>query len=68
LELQSQQCRFCFGVVDPTPYHLEDKKFHFDDLSSSFHILYTNGLNDGLSIGSILEEEGLAPCLYFLTS
>lgn len=53
LDWLNQHCQSRFGVT-PTPYSLVDQ-WHFDDLSTSAsRILFTNGLNDGWSVGSIL--------------
>ena len=59
LEWQTKHCQSRFGI-DPMPYYLVDK-LGFSDLSNSSRILFTNGLNDGWSVGSILSDEGLAP-------
>jgi hypothetical protein len=64
VEWLTQYCQSRFGV-EPMPHYLVDK-FHFDDLSSSSRILFTNGMNDGWSVGSILDDEGLAPSIAVL--
>jgi len=54
LEWLTEHCQMRYNV-SPTPTHLVDK-FHFDDLSQSTRILFTNGLNDGWSLSSILSS------------
>lgn len=52
----TDHCQYRFGL-DPTPTRLVDK-WHFDDLvaHNASRILFTNGLNDGWSVDSILES------------
>jgi hypothetical protein len=50
----NKHCQRRFGVT-PEPYRLV-KAWHFDDLvgsTNASHILFTNGLNDGWSVGAI---------------
>jgi hypothetical protein len=53
LDWLNRHCQSRFGVT-PTPHSLVDQ-WHFDDLANTAsRILFTNGLNDGWSVGSIL--------------
>ena len=56
LEWVTDHCKHRFGIV-PQPYRLVDL-WGFDDLvkKGASRILFTNGLNDGWSISSILED------------
>ena len=56
LEWVTAHCQHRFGIV-PQPYRLVDL-WGFDDLvkMGASRILFTNGLNDGWSISSILED------------
>jgi Serine carboxypeptidase S28 len=53
----NQHCQQRFGVT-PEPYRLV-KEWHFDDFvgsTNASHILFTNGLNDGWSVGAIMQN------------
>ena len=57
LDWLNDHCRKRFGFT-PRPYELANK-WHIDDLvnkTNASHILFTNGLNDGWSVGGILES------------
>ena len=60
LKWQTHYCESRFEGVELKPYYLVDK-FHFNDLSRASRILFANGLNDGWSVGSILDDGGYAP-------
>ena len=56
LEALTEHCQSRFGV-DPTPTRMVDK-WHFDDLvgQGASRFIFTNGLNDGWSADSILDN------------
>ena len=55
LDWLTQHCQSRFGL-NPTPTRLVDM-WHFDDLPNrSSHIIFTNGLNDGWSTCSIVDN------------
>lgn len=54
LDWLNRHCQSRFGV-SPEPHSLVDQ-WHFDDLRNVSRILFTNGLNDGWSMGSILSN------------
>jgi hypothetical protein len=54
LDWLNRHCQSRFGV-SPEPHSLVDQ-WHFDDLRNVSRILFTNGLNDGWSKGSILSN------------
>ena len=58
LEALTSHCQSRFGV-DPAPTRMLDQ-WHFDDLvgQNATRILFTNGLNDGWSADSILDNLG----------
>lgn len=51
-----QHCHERFPGVRVEPFRMVNQ-WHFDDLSTTTRILFTNGLRDGWSTGSILETE-----------
>lgn len=56
MEWLEQHCQLRFGVI-PDPYKLVHE-WMFDDLEhlGATHILFTNGLNDGWSVGGITQN------------
>lgn len=57
LQWLTDHCRKRFGVT-PNPKHL-DEDWHINDLvngANASKILFTNGLNDGWSVGGILSN------------
>jgi pimeloyl-ACP methyl ester carboxylesterase len=54
IEWETQHCQVRFGV-EPNLRQLVDE-FGFADLSNVTHLLFTNGINDGWSVASILTD------------
>ena len=52
LEWLQQHCQDRFGTT-PEPDALKDR-YGFDDLTKASRLLFTNGIQDGWSVGSIL--------------
>lgn len=56
---EKRHCEQRFGWTPDPPALVQE--FHFDDLSNVTRLLFTNGMNDGWSVASILEERKNAP-------